>query len=150
MPILDSTKERAAAHLQLASLPPSKIILISHFHISELGPSTTIFGSDYSLVLSSMVKLITLVLSGLEDTNSGASGGSWSCKALVVSHWLYTGALVRNSAGATNWSSGEGAPATCLPGLATQLQDHRIRLLQPESLSIFCPLSHHSGWILSS
>ena len=49
-----------------------------------------------------MVKLITLVLSGLEDTNSGASGGSWSCKALVVSHWLYTGALVRNSAGATN------------------------------------------------
>ena len=49
-----------------------------------------------------MVKLITLVLSGLEDTNSGASGGSWSCKALVVSHWLYTGALVRNSAGVTN------------------------------------------------
>ena len=127
--------------MQLASLPPSKINVVSHFHISELGPSTTIFGSDYSLVLSSMVKLITLVLSGLEDTNSGASGGSWSCKALVVSHWLYTGALVRNSAGATN--TGQGAPATCLPGLATQLQDHRIRLLQPESLSIFCPLKVH-------
>ena len=114
MPILDSTKERAAAHLQLASLLPSKIIVVSHFHISELGPSTTIFGSDYSLVLSSMVKLITLVLSGLEDTNSGASGGSWSCKALVVSHWLYcTGALVRNTAGATNTALVKWRRCTC-------------------------------------
>ena len=42
------------------------------------------------VLLSEMVILIALVLSGLEDTNSGASAGSWCCRALVqlvVLHW---------------------------------------------------------------
>ena len=54
-----------------------------------------------------MVILIAPVLSGLKDTNSGASSGSWWCRALVVlvvvlHWWCDTGpTLVQCKAGVT-------------------------------------------------
>ena len=54
-----------------------------------------------------MVILIALVLSGLKDTNSGASSGSWWFRALVVlvvvlHWWCDTGpTLVQSKAGVT-------------------------------------------------